>query len=325
MKSRHLVDPELAPFIGRLSAAVELSAETLAAFRRRRAEAPPLPAPPVTGVTLAETLVPSKRAPDVRVLVYRPHADVPVPAVLHLHGGGYVVGAPEMNDLTNRYLSATLRCVVVSVDYRLAPEAPFPAPLEDCYAALVWMYKNAARLGINPGRIALRGESAGGGLAAGLALLARDRNEVPLVFQLLVYPSLDDRTGSPEGGVPNPYAGEYAVTAAGNRFSWSSMLGHDPGAKETSPYAAAARAVDLSGLPPAFIQVGALDLFVDENIDYARRLLRAGVPTELHVYPGVFHGFDVLSDTHVRRSFDRDALEAMRRALHPVTALEQAT
>jgi acetyl esterase/lipase len=204
-------------------------------------------------------------------------------------------------------------CVVVSVDYRLAPDTPHPGPVEDCYAALRWFHANAAALGVDSGRIAIGGESAGGGLAAALALLARDRAEVPVVFQLLIYPMLDDRTViSPE---PHPFAGEFIWTAQSNRFGWRALLGQEPGSPGVSPYAAAARAENLAGLPPAFVSVGALDLFLDENIAYAQRLLRAGVPSELHVYPGAYHGFDLAFEADVTRRFRRDSLQALKRAL----------
>ena len=156
------------------------------------------------------------------------------------------------------------------------------------------------------------GESAGGGLAAALALLARDRGEYSIAFQHLIYPMLDDRTGTE---TPHPYAGEYLWTPANNMFGWSALLSVAPGSAGVSPYAAAARAADLAGLPPAFIATGALDLFVEEDIEYARRLIRAGVPVELHVYPGAFHGFDLSPDARVAQEARRISVAALRRAL----------
>jgi acetyl esterase/lipase len=199
------------------------------------------------------------------------------------------------------------------VDYRLAPETPHPGPVEDCYAALKWLYTHADELGVDPKRIAIGGASAGGGLAAALGLLTRDRGEVPLVFQLLIYPMLDDRTVTTTD--PHPYTGEFIWTAEANRFGWRSLLGQEPGGPDVSPYAAAARAESLAGLPSTFISVGALDLFLEEDIEYARRLIRAGVPTELHVYPGAYHGFNLTADAQVSQVAARDQLAALKRAL----------
>jgi triacylglycerol lipase len=201
---------------------------------------------------------------------------------------------------------------IVSVAYRLAPEAPYPAALEDCYAALSWIHDCADSLGVDRARIGLVGESAGGGHAAALALLARDRGEVPLAFQWLIYPMIDDRTGS--GSEPHPYAGQLIWTAEMNRDGWRALFGREPGGELPGPYASAARFPDLSNLPATLIQVGSLDLFVEENIEYARRLIRAGVPTELHVYPGAIHGFTFLSDSTSGRAADEAAYQALRRA-----------
>jgi acetyl esterase/lipase len=199
------------------------------------------------------------------------------------------------------------------VDYRLAPETPHPGPVEDCYAALRWLYSHTGELGVDPTRIAIGGASAGGGLAAGLTLLTRDRGEVPLAFQFLIFPMLDDRTVT--ATEPHPYTGEFIWTPEANRFGWTSLLGKEPGGPDVSPYAAAARAESLEGLPPTFINVGALDLFLEEDMEYARRLMRAGVPTELHVYPGAFHGFHMTANAKVSLAAVRDQLDALKRAL----------
>jgi acetyl esterase/lipase len=174
------------------------------------------------------------------------------------------------------------------------------------------LYTNASDLGVDATRIAIGGDSAGGGLTAGLALLTHDRGEVPLVFQLLIYPMLDDRTVTATD--PHPYTGEYVWTAESNHFGWTALLGKEPGGPDVSPYAAAARAEYLEGLPPAFIGVGTLDLFLEENMEYARRLMRVGVPTELHVYPGAFHAFPMAADANVAQVFKRDYLNALARA-----------
>jgi len=272
--------------------------------------------PAVEGVTIQDQLVPGSQGdPAVRVRVYRPN-DQPskLPALYWIHGGGYVMGDIEQDDRLMRQLVKRIGCVAVSVDYRLAPEHPFPAPVEDCYTGLTWLFRHAGELGVEPSRIAIGGASGGGGLAAGLALLTRDRGEVPVAFQLLIYPMIDDRNVTPAS---------YAITdprmwnRESNRLGWKAYLGRDGGGDDVSPYAAAARATDLTNLPPAYIPVGALDLFVDENIAYAQRLIQAGVPTELHVYPGAFHGFDLFAPSAtVSKQFKADRDSALKRALH---------
>jgi acetyl esterase/lipase len=272
--------------------------------------------PPVDGVTSRDEFAPGpKGGPAVRVRVYRAD-DQPnkLPALFWIHGGGYVMGDIEYDDRLMMQLVKRIGCVAASVDYRLAPEHPFPAPVEDCYAGLKWLFTNADQLGVEPSRIAIGGASGGGGLAAGLALLVRDRKEVPVVFQLLIYPMIDDRNATPAS---------HTITDArvwnreSNRLGWRAYLGCEGGGADVSPYAAATRATDLSNLPPAYIPVGALDLFVDENIEYAQRLIQAGVPTELHVYPGAFHGFDLFAPSaKVSKQFKADRDNALRRALH---------
>jgi len=204
---------------------------------------------------------------------------------------------------------------VVAVDYRLAPETPHPGPVEDCYSALKWFHDNAAALNVDSRRIAITGSSAGGGLAAALALLARDRGEVILAGQVLVMPMLDDRTVMRTERNPHPYAGEFIWTHGNNRFGWTSLLGQEPGSEGVSPYASAARAEELAGLPATFISTGALDLFVEEDIEYARRLIAAGVSTELHLYAGGIHGFSMVAGSKVAVAHARDMENALRRML----------
>ena len=315
MPSTHLVEPDILPFLG-LFDSFGYDAKSLATTRVRLLEmltaaAPPLPA----GITKNEWASPiGGKVPPVRMLVYKPkHVAKDRPALLNIHGGGYISGAPEMQEAQNARLAAELDMVVVSPDYRLAPESPFPAAIEDCYAALAWMVSQASELDIDPARIAVSGESAGGGLAAALALLARDRNEYQIAFQRLIYPMIDDRTsGMLEA---SPYLGQFVWTRESNAFGWSCLLGKAINGSNVSPYAAAARAQDLSGLPPAFIGCGALDFFVDENVDYARRLIHAGVPTELHIYRGAPHGFSLMEGTYACQCFDSDSLSALKRGL----------
>jgi triacylglycerol lipase len=298
--SRRLVAPELLYGLEILPA-FQLSNEVLTAirtggFRNERLQ-PPALTPEQQAVRCEQRYVPGPAgAPEVRLLVYTPGtAAEPRPAYLHIHGGGYVLGMPEQNDGANRSLVAALGCVVVSVGYRLAPETKFPGALEDCYAALRWLYAQAEQLGVDRRRIAIGGDSAGGGHAASLAILAHQRNEVPICFQMLDSPMLDDRTGSSSD--PHPYCGEFVWTPHNNRFGWRALLGVEPGGKDVPLNAVPARAIDLSGLPPTFLVVGSLDLFLEEGLEYARRLIRAGVPTELHVIPGAYHGFGVAGPT----------------------------
>jgi triacylglycerol lipase len=315
--SRHLVDPQLAPFL-ELMPERELNAETLAEMRGR---AVMFPVDPEAAAKVSQTVttIPGPAgAPDVAVRCYRPKAlDGALPCILHIHGGGYIGGAAAEMEVAHVALCVAADCAIVSVEYRLAPETVFPGAVEDCYAALAWINAHPEVAGVDVSRIGVMGESAGGGLAAALALLARDRGEFPLAFQHLIYPMLDDRTSAPGAEDPHPFAGDYVWTHASNRFGWRSLLGAEPGGAEVSPYAAAARATNLAGLPPTFISTGALDLFLEEDMDYARRLTRAGVPVELHVYPGGFHAFDFAPGVDVSARARRDSVESLRRALHP--------
>jgi acetyl esterase/lipase len=316
MGSTHLIDPEL---VDGLSMLPKLDFSTLditmvrAGLAAMQDGAPVVETPDVLTATF---LVPGPQgAPDVRVISHRPAAvTAPVPAILHIHGGGYVIGEPSVGDIANKAIVRELGCAVYSVDYRLAPETAHPGPVEDCYAALKYVAENAGALGVDATRIGVMGESAGGGLAAGLALLARDRSGPALAFQHLIYPMIDDRTGV--SSEPHPHTGEFVWTPKDNRFGWGALLGQAPGGADVSPYAAAARAQNLSRLPPAFIAVGTLDLFVEEDVEYARRLIRAGVPVELHVYPGAYHGFQLMGTARVTLAANRDSLEALRRATH---------
>jgi acetyl esterase/lipase len=254
---------------------------------------PLLPAPAVV-----KRMIPGpKGAPEVPLYITGAAAGASKPAVLHMHGGGFVAGSAADSQRDIQELAANHDCVAISVDYRLAPETPFPGPLEDNYTALLWMHANAAELGIDRSRIAIKGESAGGTHAAALAIAARDRGEVPLCLQVLIYPALDDRTGSTMP-VP-PYIGHYIWTAAANRFAWRSLLGKPAGASTGSMQPPAgsvpARVENLAGLPAAWIGVGSVDLFANEDVEYGRRLLLAGVSTELHLVPGGFRGFDLFA------------------------------
>jgi triacylglycerol lipase len=297
--SRHLIAPELAAALDYLPD-LDFTPD-MAAFRSGldARMMPPLP-PELEAVPREERFAPGLNgAPDVRFLLYTPPgaATGPRPAVLHIHGGGYIMGSPEINDGMNRQAALELGCVVVSVDYRLAPETAWPGALEDCYAALLWLQAHAAELNVDMAHVAVAGESAGGGHAAALAQYALDKSrEDPgaptLCFQLLDCPMLDDRSGTGHAD-PHPYTGEFVWTPKRNQFGWTAMLGMEAGSDGVPEAAVPARRKDLSGLPPTFIALGALDLFLEESLEYVRRLSRVGVPVELHVIPGAYHGFSV--------------------------------
>ena len=309
-----LVDPELLPAVKALPE-LHLTKENLAWVRQQELAPPPLPPPAPQPV--AKWIPGPAGAPDLRLTIVDPApGGKERPVLLHTHGGGYVgrSAALAMNFLQTA--AQTCNCVVVSVDYRRAPETHFPGSLEDNYAALRWVYANADALGVDRQRIAVGGESAGGGHAAMLAIAARDRKEIPVVFQLLIYPMLDDRTGSTR--VVPPHIGTFVWTAESNRFGWTSLLGIPAGSPDVPPGSVPARVENLAGLPPAFIVVGAIDLFVDEDIEYARRLVVAGVPTELHVIPGAYHAYDLLvPNAKVSVRFTDYWTTALRRALAP--------
>jgi acetyl esterase/lipase len=255
---------------------------------------------------------------DISVRVHRPGGDGdpadhgPLPALLWIHGGGMVIGTPVQDDDLCRSFARSAGCLVGAVGYRLAPEHPFPTPLEDCYDALVWLM---GRSDVDTSRVAIGGASAGGGLAAGLALLARERGLATPALQLLVYPMLDDRT------VVRTDIDERNMRLWNNKsnaFGWGAYTGQPPGSPDVSPLAAPARSDDLSGLPPAWIGVGTNDLFYNEDVAYAGRLEAAGVPCDLEVVDGAFHGFDgVCAKAEVSRRFHQAQVHALSEALAP--------
>jgi len=283
---KNLLDPELRPILDAFELP-SVDAEGVAAMRSASFASPDLS----DAVTRTDHVVPGD--PPVPVRVHRANdAAGLLPAVVTIHGGGYVIGSYDMDSpLLDRWCPG-LGVVGVSVEYRLAPETPYPGPLEDCYAALRWTYDNASSLGIDKDRIGLYGLSAGGGLVAALALLARDRAEVSLAFVLLDCPMLDDRQQTPSIEAE----GLYVWGRASNEFGWRSYLGDLYGSDDVPFYAAAARAPDLTGLPPSCVIVGAIDGFRDEDIDYAQRLNQAGVACELHVMAGLPHAYLLVPD-----------------------------
>jgi acetyl esterase/lipase len=315
------LDPELVPGLhvyellgfdeGALDAPtlVTLRAKASEFFERARA-ALPLP----EGVAIEDRQVPGPAgAPDIGLRILRPDRGSGGlrPCIYSIHSGGMVMGRVDQDDAALCQLVLDLGCVAVSVDYRLAPESPYPAGVEDCYAGLVWVHAHAGELSIDAERLALLGSSGGGGLAAATALIARDRGGPQVRLQALLAPMLDDRD--------TPSSAEFSEIISWNRqynqAAWAMVLG-DAGEQVVSPYAAPARATDLRDLPPAIIQVGELEVFRDEDVDYAARLMQAGVPVELHVYPGAYHGSELMAPgAQVSRRSRADRVEALRRAL----------
>ena len=264
-------------------------------------------------VAKEEVSIARESEPPVRALLYRPKTGMARGAILHMHGGGWIGGTADMMAAFCADVADQHGVVVLSVDYRLVPEAPGDAALDDCFAALSWLRAESKQLGINSDRIAVMGDSAGGNLAAGIALRARDAG-MPLKAQLLIYPALDDRTGGPDAPVDNAFAGEFVLSPKYLRQLWQARLAQ--AAPEHLPYLAPARASDLAGVAPAFIAMGSTDILVDEAIDYAARLGRAGVPVELHVYPGVYHAFDLVPGNTTDR-FVADLANAIEGSLMP--------
>jgi acetyl esterase/lipase len=304
-----IVNPELLPALKGLQ--TDTFSQEILAEARQGPTVPPLPPP---APPLVNRHIPGPAgAPDVHIIIIDPSpGKKDRPVFLHTHGGGYITPNPTMAPFLQR-IAMECNCVVVSVDYRLAPETHFPGSLHDNYAALKWVHANADILGIDRTRIAVGGESAGGGHAASLAIYARDRGEIPILFQLLIYPMLDDRTGSSQP-VP-PSIGYFVWNAGSNRFGWTSLLGVPAGSANVPAGAVPARVATVAGLPPAWIGVGSIDLFVDEDITYARRLINAGIPTELIVVPGAYHGFNILApDTNVSKRFVESFHQALRSA-----------
>jgi len=267
--------------------------------------------PPIENVVMEDRNIPGPDgSPEVGVRIYKPvDVSASLPGMFFIHGGGMIMGSIEGENLKAAMLCETIQAVVVSVEYRLAPENPHPAPVQDCYEALVWMSKNATELGFDPERLAIVGGSAGGGLAIATALMARDQEFPKLCFQMANYPMIDDRNETPSSK---------EITNVGiwdreaNLEAWDWYLGGKP----ADEYAAPARAKNLSDLPPTFIDVGEIDLFRDEDIEFATRLLQAGVTTELHVYPGAYHASEAFApDAELSKQIWAKRIEALKRAL----------
>jgi acetyl esterase/lipase len=308
----YAIDPELAAVVSMLPAG---GIDDLPTARTNfAAMMAAMPKPDAAGVLVEDRRIAGPAgAPDVTLRIYRPERQLAPAAVYDVHGGGFVLGDLEVGHAQNITIARELGVVVVGVDYRLAPETPFPGGLEDVYTGLVWLAEHAAELGVDPDRIAIHGSSAGGGLCAGLALLARDRGGPHIAFQYLGVPEIDDRLSS--GSMT-----AFTDTPVWNRpnaiISWNAYLGEGvPGTADVSPYAAPARATDLAGLPPAYVSVMHFDPLRDEGIAYALAMLAAGVTVELHLFPGTFHGSGMAEHAAISRREAGESLAVLRQAL----------
>jgi acetyl esterase/lipase len=293
------VDPALWPLVETFPP-IDVSAETLVPFRAALQEMSAMPDP----ATHSDVRIVEVTAGDVRCLLYQPVLRTSSGALLHIHGGGFVMGMPEMDAARNIELVRATSCTILSVDYRLAPEHPYPAGLEDCHAALGWLATQLPAWGIPAKRMGLIGESAGGGLAAGLAALARDSGSLSLACQILIYPMLVPPQLSLDTRAPDPRTGQYIWNRASNAHAWSAYLA-----------GGAMKQATLSELPPAFLAVGDVDLFVHDNLAHVGRLLAAGVSAEAHLYPGAIHGFDRMIDAPVSIRYTRDLVAFIQKHL----------
>lgn len=277
-----------------------------------------VPRPPrLPGLEIHDRHILAQDGETLRIRVYRRSETTEKrAALLFLHGGGYVMGSPEMHEKVSVDFARALGVTVGALSYRLAPKWPFPTPLQDCYSALCWMHRHADELGIDRDRIAVGGASAGAGLSAALVQLAHDRREIPIKFQLLIYPMLDDRSAIR----PDVQHRKLRLwTQKSNEYGWTAYLGQSPGKPEVEPYSVPARRQSLRGLPSTWIGVGDCDLFCDEDVDYARRMSADGVQCKLHVVPGAYHGFDVVrSNTRVARAFRTEYMAALAAGLEVV-------
>jgi acetyl esterase/lipase len=317
MKMIQNLDPELAAALGHIdlpeASTRQYTLAELAVIRANMSAANLARRVPEPGVMVKDEWAPRPEGgPDLRLRVHRPTGvpEGPLPCVYLMHGGGMMLGEPEQDDHLAARFVRELGCVVVGPEYRLTPEHPDPAPIEDCYTGLAWLATSMP--GVDPTRIAVAGASSGAGLAAGVALLARDRGGPALVFQYLSSPMLDDRADSPS---MSQYEDVLVSDQPHIIRAWTALLGERRGTNAVTCYASPARAGDLSGLPPALVDAGELEVFRDEAIVYAMRLAQAGVPTELRVYPGVFHGSEKLvPDAEVSRGAFATRVAALRRA-----------
>jgi acetyl esterase len=297
---RYRYDPELAAALELQRTASIEDLEAARALHRQLSASADTEVEGIDSLEISDHVVPAgAEGPELRVRVYAPLGyERPLPGVLYFHSGGFVLGSIEAEHARAAWLALSVGAVLVSVEYRLAPEHPYPAALDDCYAALCWTASSAATLGVDPTRIGVAGASSGGNLAAAIALLARDRGEPRVAFQCLVYPTLDDRmqTASVE------FVGTPMIDGSDVARCWGYYLG--PDRTSVSPYAAPGREDNLAGLPPTYVMTAELDPLRDDGLRYAARLLEAGVSVELHQFGGAFHGFDLFPTAVSRRALD---------------------
>lgn len=312
------IDPECKAALDRLPPFAELTLETIPQLREPHPMFPPPSNDELSraGAFVVTELTAPASDPSIEmsILVSRPtNASDNAPCLYFIHGGGMVSGSPRHGLSPILDIAGELGSVVVAVDYRLAPEAPHPTPVEDCYAGLRWTLANANVLGISPERVILVGSSAGGGLAAAVSLIARDRGEPSLLGQVLMAPMLDDRNNSLS---VLQMEGTDTWNRSANLVGWTALLGDTCGSTEVSPYASPARATDLSGLPPTFLDVGSAETFRDEVVAFANNLWRHGADAELHVWAGGVHGYDMLvPESSIGSGARRARLEWLRRLL----------
>jgi acetyl esterase/lipase len=315
MSRRDLIDPEARVPLDGLLGVMPGGFNAIPDIVQRRATVEAMlsgiEVPDNPNVTREDRTVPGPQGdPDITVRIYRPvNATGTLPGIYYIHGGGMILGNVAGEDANATLLCDQVGAIVVSVEYRLAPESPHPAPAEDCYAGLVWTAAHTGELGIDPDRLAIYGGSAGGGLAIAAALMARDRGGPALTFMMPIYPMIDDRNETPS---THEIVDIGIWDRAGNIEAWAWYLGGKP----ADQYAAPTRAEDLSGLPPAFIDVGTVDMFRDEDIAFAQRLMQAGVPTELHIHPGSYHAAETFAaDAAMSKRIWALRIDALRRAL----------
>lgn len=315
MSSRELIDSEALVSLDQLLEAIPGGFNSVPDIVQRRetvkAALAGIEVPDNPNVTREDRTVPGPQGePDITVRIYRPvNATGTLPGIYFIHGGGMILGNIAMDDPVATLICDQVGAVVVSVEYRLSPENPHPAPAEDCYAGLSWMAANASELNVDPAKLGVYGASAGGGLTIAVALMARDRGGPALKFMMPIYPMIDDRN---ETASSNEIVDIGIWDRPGNVEAWAWYLGGKP----ADQYAAPARCEDLAGLPPTFIDVGTVDLFRDEDIVFAQRLMQAGVPTELHIHPGSYHAAETFAaDAAISKRIWSLRIDALKRLL----------
>lgn len=325
--TRDMIDPQLR-LMGKLMDLIARPNSKTEEKVRKQEDNPPLfmkliekTLPKPKGVQTEERWIPREDGSQLRIVVIRPlEPKAGVPGILHLHGGGYYTGSPDLQMHAARYIDIS-DCVVVSPAYRRSVEAPYPAALEDGYTALLWLKENATELGVRDDQLIVTGESAGGGLTAATTLYARDKGEVNIAFQMPLFPMIDDRNNSESAKDNNaPLWNEHT-----NELGWKLYLGELWGSDDVPPYAAPARATDYTGLPPTYTYVGDLDPFYSETVEYVENLKAAGVTAEVDVHKGAYHGFDVVKRADVTKEAHKRLYQWFEMAVETYTAPQRET